>query len=96
MFVVELQQADYLFASETEAEAFASEYREHLLDQCPNASVLIRPVPLGLQHRFRAEFADTPLEAGPGQQRCRRIQRHVHRWWRERDAWWASSPQTAW
>jgi hypothetical protein len=89
MFVVETQQADYLFACPQAAKAFARAEEAHWQDMVEGIGPLfIRPVALGPQHRFSPAHANTPLEAGPGQEACKRVKRHVKRWWRERDAWW--------
>ena len=86
IYVVEEQSVSWLFASKTEAEAFdSSRYDRHRYS---------RVVPLGEQHRFNPEDPDCSLEVGPNQQKCRRILRHVNRWWKARDAWWASLGDT--
>jgi hypothetical protein len=92
MFVVETQQANYLFACPGAAEAFAASQRRHWAEMCPGIGrVPIQPVPLAPCHRFSTANADRPLEPGSdSDERCRRVQRHVHRWWAERDRWWAS------
>ena len=81
VYVVEEQQATWLFASLTEALAFdrqrADEYR------CS----LVREYQENL-HGFDPKCPDVPLEFGLGQDRCKRIQRKVNRWWKARDAWW--------
>jgi hypothetical protein len=95
LFVVETQNADYLFHCPSAAASFAAEKRRWWIENCPPMGTPpIFPVPMGPQHRFRTDFADTPLEAGPGQDSCSRVQRHVRRWWAERDAWW-NAPQPA-
>jgi len=92
MLVVETQQANYLFACPNAAEAFAASQRRHLSGLCPGIGpVRVRPVPLAPCYRFSPANADRPLIAGSdSDERCRRVQRHVHRWWAERDRWWAS------
>jgi len=81
IYVVEEQQATWLFASLKEALAFdrqrADEYRYSEVRQYQHAS-----------HKFDPQFADVPLEFGPGQQRCKRLQRRIHQWWQAREAWW--------
>ncbi len=95
LLVVETQSADYLFHCPSAAASFARQERQRWINSCPPMGTPpIFPVPMGSQHRFRTDFADTPLEAGPGQDRCRRVQRHVRRWWADRDAWW-NAPHAA-
>ncbi len=81
IYVVEEQQATWLFASLTEALAFdcqrADEHRYSL----------VREYQENL-HGFDPQTPDVPLEFGPGQERCKRLQRKVHHWWKSRDAWW--------
>jgi hypothetical protein len=89
MYVVETQRADFLFACPSAAESFAASERRKLSDLCPGMGPApIDVVPMSSLHRFNP---DCPLEAGPGQESCRRVRRHVHRWWAERDAWWAAA-----
>lgn len=92
MLVVETQQANYVFACPNAAEAFAAKQRKHWSDLCPDMGpVRVKPVALAPCHRFNAANPDRPLIAGSdSDERCRRVQRHVHRWWAERDCWWAS------
>jgi hypothetical protein len=92
MYIVETQRADYLFACPSAAESFAASERRHWSEQCPDMGrAPIDPVPMTSRHRFDQANPDCPLEAGPGQESCRRVQRHVRRWWAERDAWWAAA-----
>ena len=90
LLVVETQRGDFLFACPSAAAAFAVEerlwWREHV-----GIDPTIRPVPLKANYRFREEAPDSLLVVGPGQAACRRVQRHVARWWRERDKWNSSA-----
>ena len=80
IYVVEEQQATWLFASLAEAESFdrqrADEYRYSVVKEYQDKLM-----------KFDPQVPDVPLEFGPGQERCRRIQRKVRRWWKSRDAW---------
>jgi hypothetical protein len=89
LLVVETQHADYLFACPSAAESFAAKQRRHWSEMCPGIGrVPIDPVPLTALHRFSASNENCPLEPGPGQEHCRRVRRHVRRWWDAKDAWW--------
>jgi hypothetical protein len=80
IYVVEEQQATWLFASLSEAIAFDNKRRdEH------RHSVVTS---LSTKHSFNTETPDCPMDFGPGQEKCKRIQRHIKRWWKARDAWW--------
>jgi len=83
IYVVETEHADYLFACQSGAQSFARTMAWPWIDW-PS----IHPVPLGSCHRFSPESCNPPLVAGKGQEKCRRIQRHVKRWFRERDEYW--------
>lgn len=78
----------YLFACPSAAAAFAAEERKAFLDRDWPITRIIYPEPLAAKHRFSERFENCPMEFGPGQKNCRRIRRHIRRWWRERDAWW--------
>jgi len=92
IYVVETQRADYLFGCPSAAESFAASKRRELSDLCPGMGPApIDVVPMSSRHRFNQANPDCPLEAGPGQESCHRVRRHVRRWWTERDAWWAAA-----
>lgn len=89
LFVVETQRADYLFACPSAAESFAAGERRWWNEHCPGGGWgRIEPVALATRHQFNRTDPDCPLEPGPGQEYCRRVRRHVRRWWNARDAWW--------
>ena len=79
-YVVEEQQALWLFASIEEAMAFdrqrTCDYRYSQVREYRESD------------QFDPSNPDWPLELGPGQDNCKRLQRKVHRWWKARDAWW--------
>jgi hypothetical protein len=78
IFRVNEQQAVWLFASRDEALAFdRSRADEHRWSE----------VELFDGRPFSSRDADRPTEPGPGQERCRRIQRHCRRWLQAYDAW---------
>ena len=80
IYVVEEQQATWVFASLREAKAFdnkrASERRYSFVGEYQE------------RHNFDPQAPDCPLDFGPGQENCKRIQRKVKHWWKARDAWW--------
>lgn len=88
LWVVETQQANWVFscprAAAKKAESERQWWREHT-----GTSPIIAPVPLADSHKFRPADCCCPLE--PGESRpSRRVQRHCHRWHKERAAWWNS------
>lgn len=91
ILVIETQSANFLFADPGAAEVFAKSERQWWYEHCPGIGyVPIEPVHLNQFHKFRPEFENVPLKAGPGQHKCRRIVRHVNNWWKARDNWWNS------
>ena len=78
IYSVEEQQAVWLFASESEAKAFDNERAD---DHRWSRVSLFRGRP------FRSANSNRPTEPGPGQERCRRIQRHCHKWGQAYEAW---------
>ena len=91
LLVVVTQRADFLFACPSAAAEFCSAEKQWWYESTGSCFGIF-PEQLGSLHRFREEAADHPMEAGPGQGQCRRVRRHVARWWRERDAWYADLP----
>jgi len=81
IYVVEEQQATYLFACLSEALAFDrqrfDEFRYSLVREYQEQD-----------HSFDPQTPDVPLEFGPGQEKCGRIRRKIHQWWQAREAWW--------
>ena len=88
IYVVEEQQADWLFASLSEAQAFdtarADEHRyAEVVPYDHKRHTFNLSMPLGTNH--------TCLEFGPGQDKCKRVRRKIHQWWKARDEWWNHS-----
>lgn len=81
IYVVEEQQADWLFASLIEARAFDLARA----DQHRHAEVVL------YDHKRHGFKEHTCLEFGPGQEKCRRLRRKIHQWWKARDEWWNHS-----
>jgi hypothetical protein len=81
IYVVEEQQATWLFASLTEAQAFDNKRWDY------HRYSVVMPFDQK-RHAFDFNVPDCPLDFGPGQKNCRRIQRKVSQWWKARDAWW--------
>jgi hypothetical protein len=78
IFCVYEQQAVWLFASKNEALDFnRSRSEEHRWSKVSPFDG--RP--------FSPRDSNRPTEPGPGQERCRRIQRHCRKWWQAYDAW---------
>ena len=89
LLVVETQRADYLFACPSAAKSFAAGERRWWDEHCPGGRWgRIEPVALASRHQFNPDDSAHPLEPGPGQGHCRRVRRHVRRWWSARNAWW--------
>ena len=94
IYVVEEQQATWLFASLSEAQAFDDKrWDDH------RYSVVM---PFSMErHRFdpyhpsrpmgRRFVPCCPLDFGPGQKNCKRIKRKIHQWWKARYEWWIHS-----
>jgi hypothetical protein len=87
IYVVEEQQARWLFASLMEAKAFASSR----IKECEHDfhCAFVRKYQ---DDQFDTSCPDWPLEFGPGQEYCKRLQRKVYGWWKARDAWWNQLP----
>ena len=93
LLFVDTQSATYIFSCPSAAAKFAEQERDWWSDHVEGVGrVPIDPAPLVVQFsRFMTGHADHPIQAGPGQEKCKRIQRIVARWWRDRDAWYAGA-----
>jgi hypothetical protein len=95
LYVVATDNANYLFADQLAAQAYAKEHREAWANQCPG----IGYVPIQARQVTRNTLRFVPptrpepiitLEWGPGQGKCNRVIRTVTQWWR--DYWhWSDS-----